>query len=138
MRSETWRRLGCFTSQLVINGNVTQAQISRTFRVPLVTVKRYVKLYRQGGVHAYFAPEKRRTGHKLSAEVRQHGQYRERECHEAESKVEVPLRVLYRVSRHPEAPCEANLSSLKEIEKPAGIKNPARLKACRGAILPTG
>jgi len=54
-----------FTSQLVINGNVTQAQISRTFRVPLVTVKRYVKLYRQGGVHAYFAPEKRRTGHKL-------------------------------------------------------------------------
>jgi hypothetical protein len=63
-----------FTSQLVINGNVTQAQISRTFRVPLVTVKRYVKLYRQGGVHAYFAPEKRRTGQKLSAEVRQHGQ----------------------------------------------------------------
>jgi hypothetical protein len=63
-----------FTSQLVINGNVTQAQISRTFRVPLVTVKRYVKLYRQGGVHAYFTPEKRRTGHKLSAEVRQHAQ----------------------------------------------------------------
>ena len=64
--------------------------------------------------------------------------YRERECHEADSNVEVPLRVLYRVSRHPEAPCEANLSSLKEIEKPAGIKNPARLKACRAAILPTG
>jgi ribosomal protein L21E len=42
--------------------------------VPLVTVKRYVKLYRQGGVHAYFAPEKRHTGHKLSAEVRQHAQ----------------------------------------------------------------
>ena len=36
-----------FTSQLAINGNVTQAQISRTFGVPLVTVKRYVKLYRQ-------------------------------------------------------------------------------------------
>ena len=35
-----------FTSQLAINGNVTQAQISRTFGVPLVTVKRYVKLYR--------------------------------------------------------------------------------------------
>ena len=27
---------------------------------------------------------------------------------------------------------------LKEIEKPAGIKNPARLKDCRAAILPTG
>ena len=47
-----------FTSQLVINGNVTQTQISRAFGVPLVTVKRYVKLYRQGGLHAYFAPEK--------------------------------------------------------------------------------
>ena len=63
-----------FTSQLVINGNATQAQISRTFGVPLVTVKRYVKLYRQGGVHAFFAPQKRRTGHKLTAEVRQHAQ----------------------------------------------------------------
>jgi transposase-like protein len=63
-----------FTSQLAINGNVTQAQISRTFGVPLVTVKRYVKLYRQGGVHAFFAPQKRRTGHKLTAEVRQHAQ----------------------------------------------------------------
>jgi Sulfatase len=28
--------------------------------------------------------------------------------------------------RHPEVPCEANLSSLKEIEKPAGIKNPSQ------------
>ena len=63
-----------FTSQLAINGDVTQAQISRTFGVPLVTVKRYVKLYRQGGVHAFFAPQKRRTGHRLTAEVRQHAQ----------------------------------------------------------------
>jgi hypothetical protein len=66
------------------------------------------------------------------------GQSRERECQEAESKVEVPLRIFYRVSRYPGAPCEANLSSLKEIEKPAGIKNPARLKAFRAAILPAG
>ena len=63
-----------FTSQLAINGDATQAQISRSFGVPLVTVKRYVKLYRQGGVHAFFAPQKRRTGHKLTAEVRQQAQ----------------------------------------------------------------
>ena len=63
-----------FTSQLVINGNVTQAQISRTFGVPLVTVKRYVKLYRQGGVRAFFAPRKRRVGRKLTAEVCQQAQ----------------------------------------------------------------
>jgi len=63
-----------FTSQLVINGNATQTQISRAFGVPLVTVKRYVKLYRQGGVHAFFAPPKRRAGHKLTAEVCQQAQ----------------------------------------------------------------
>ena len=63
-----------FTSQLVINGNATQAQISRAFGVPLVTVKRYVKLYRQGGVRAFFAPPKRRVGHKLTAEVCQQAQ----------------------------------------------------------------
>ena len=34
-----------FSTQLVINGNATQAEISRAFGVPLVTVKRYVKLY---------------------------------------------------------------------------------------------
>src|SRR5271166_1035659 len=36
-----------FSTQLVINGNATQAEISRAFGVPLVTVKRYVKLYRR-------------------------------------------------------------------------------------------
>jgi hypothetical protein len=36
-----------FSSQLVINGDATQAQIARAFGVPLLTVKRYVKLYRQ-------------------------------------------------------------------------------------------
>jgi hypothetical protein len=42
----------------VINGNATQMQISQAFGVPLVTVKRYVKLYRQGGVRAFFCTAK--------------------------------------------------------------------------------
>src|SRR5271166_2171319 len=49
-----------FSTQLVINGNATQAEISRAFGVPLVTVKRYVKLYREGGAAAFFAPAKKR------------------------------------------------------------------------------
>src|SRR5947209_8978819 len=57
-----------FSSQLVINGNATQAQIARAFGVPLVTVKRYVKLYRHGGVHAFFVSPKRRVGYKLTPE----------------------------------------------------------------------
>jgi transposase-like protein len=43
-----------FSTQLVINGNATQAEISRAFGVPLVTVKRYVKLYREAGAGAFF------------------------------------------------------------------------------------
>ena len=58
-----------FTSQLVINGNATQAQIARAFGVPLVTVKRYVKLYREGGTAAFFTPPKKRSASKLSAPV---------------------------------------------------------------------
>ena len=56
-----------FSSQLVINGNATQAEIARAFGVPLFTVKRYVKLYRQEGTRGFFVPPKRREGHKLTA-----------------------------------------------------------------------
>src|SRR5215831_15469540 len=58
-----------FSTQLVINGNATQAEISRAFGVPLVTVKRYVKLYREGGAAAFFAPAKKRSASKLSPPV---------------------------------------------------------------------
>jgi transposase-like protein len=58
-----------FSSQLVINGNATQAQIARAFGVPLVTVKRYVKLYRERGTAAFFAPPKKRSATKLSPVV---------------------------------------------------------------------
>lgn len=56
------------SSQLVINGNATQSEIARAFGVPLVTVKRYVKLYREGGPKAFFAPAARRRGSKLTPE----------------------------------------------------------------------
>jgi transposase-like protein len=63
-----------FSTQLVINGNATQAQIARAFGVPLVTVKRYVKLYRESGEAAFFVPAKKRSASKLTAEVCQHAQ----------------------------------------------------------------
>jgi len=63
-----------FSSQLVVNGNATQMQIARAFGVPLVTVKRYTKLYRRGGPKAFFAPPKRRQGSKLTPEVLAQGQ----------------------------------------------------------------
>src|SRR4249920_956869 len=58
--SEDLASFRLFSSQLVINGNASQSEISRAFGVPLVTVKRYVKLYRAGGPRAFFAAASRR------------------------------------------------------------------------------
>jgi hypothetical protein len=48
-----------FTSQLVVNGHARLKRRWRVFGVALVTVKRYVKLYRRGGVRAFFVPPKK-------------------------------------------------------------------------------
>ena len=58
-----------FSSQLVINGTATQRQIVEAFGVPLITVKRYVKLYRHEGAKGFFMPPKRRAGTQLTPEV---------------------------------------------------------------------
>jgi transposase len=57
-----------FTSQLIVNGTATQGQIVKAFGVPLVTVKRGVKRYRQGGARMFFSPPAKRAGHKLTPE----------------------------------------------------------------------
>ena len=74
MRRVPWPLSGFFSTQLVINGNATQAEISRAFGVPLVTVKRYVKLYRESGAAAFFVPAKKRSAGTLTAEVSQQAQ----------------------------------------------------------------
>jgi transposase-like protein len=43
-----------FTSQLVVNGNCTQAELVRAFGISAISMKRYVKQYRQGGAKAFF------------------------------------------------------------------------------------
>ena len=55
-----------FSSQLVVNGSSTQAEIARAFGVPLVTVERYCKLYRERGAAGFFVPAKKRNGSKLT------------------------------------------------------------------------
>lgn len=57
-----------FTSQLIVNGTASQGQIVRAFGVPLVTVKRGVKRYRQGGAKLFFSPPAKRVGHQLTPE----------------------------------------------------------------------
>ena len=48
------RLSGFLVLKLVINRNATQEEKARAVGVPLVTVKRYVKLYREGGAAAFF------------------------------------------------------------------------------------
>lgn len=43
-----------FTSQLVINGNVRQVEIIKAFNVSPISVKRWVKKYREEGSEAFF------------------------------------------------------------------------------------
>lgn len=57
-----------YTSQLIANGSATQAQVARAFGVPLITVKRYSKKFREMGPQGFFRPVPPRQGHKLNAE----------------------------------------------------------------------
>lgn len=57
-----------FTSQLIANGTVSQGQVVEAFGVPLVTVKRCVKRWREQGAGAFFKPAPRREGSKLTPE----------------------------------------------------------------------
>ena len=57
------------TSQFVVNGNATQAQVRDAFGVPAVTIKRYVKLYREQGPRGFYAPRRGRGPVVLTPEV---------------------------------------------------------------------
>ena len=63
------RSFRLFTSQLIDQGTVRQTDIVRAFGVPLITVKRYVKLLREQGTKGFFAPQQRRAAPVLTSEV---------------------------------------------------------------------
>lgn len=55
-----------FTSQLIVQGSATQGHIQKAFGVPLVSIKRSTKLYRERGPAGFFAPKERREGTQLT------------------------------------------------------------------------
>jgi transposase len=57
-----------FTSQLIANGTASQGQIAEAFGVPLVTVKRHYRRFREQGAAGFFQSPKRRKGHRLTPE----------------------------------------------------------------------
>lgn len=63
------RTFRLFTTQLIVNGSVRQGDISKAFGVPLRTVKRYVKHYRENGAKGFYASPKTRSASKLTGDV---------------------------------------------------------------------
>lgn len=53
-RETDYRGFHLFTSQLVVNGNCTQAEIVRAFNISSISVKRWVKKFREEGTESFF------------------------------------------------------------------------------------
>jgi len=58
-----------YTSQLVVNGTCTQAEVVRAFGISSITMKRHVKRLRAGGGQAFFGPRRKRKPRVLTLEV---------------------------------------------------------------------
>jgi transposase len=50
-----------FTSQMIVNGTVKPKEIVQAFGVPMVTVKRYVKVFRELGANGFYAAKPRHS-----------------------------------------------------------------------------
>ncbi len=62
------------TSQFCVNGNAKLVEISRAFGVPIGTVKRYTRLYREQGPQGFYQPRKRRGAVVLTPAVLERAQ----------------------------------------------------------------
>ena len=58
---EDVRSFRMFTSQMIVGGTVKPKEIMQTFGVPMVTVKRYVKLYREHGASGFYETKPRHS-----------------------------------------------------------------------------
>jgi transposase len=55
------RSFRMFTSQMIESGRVEPKEIVKTFGVPMITVKRYLKLYREQGSKGFYAAKARQS-----------------------------------------------------------------------------
>src|SRR2546425_4324855 len=65
-----------FTSQLVEDGNCTQAEIVRAFGISTISMKRYVKKYREGGPARFFQKKRTRSAVGLTGQGIEEAQQR--------------------------------------------------------------
>jgi len=55
------RSFRMFTSQMIVNGTVKPKEIVQSSGVPMITVKRYVKLYREQGAKGFYEAKPRHS-----------------------------------------------------------------------------
>ena len=55
------RSFRMFTSQMIVNGTVKPKEIVKAFGVPSITVKRYVKVFRDHGAKGFYENKPRRS-----------------------------------------------------------------------------
>src|ERR1035441_10920663 len=60
-RSEDVQSFRMFTSQMIAGGTGKPKEIVKTFGVPMITVKRYVKLYREHGSKGFYESKPRHS-----------------------------------------------------------------------------
>ena len=63
-----------FTSQLAVNGICRQAEMVRAFGISSISMKRYVKKYREGGAAAFYGQRRKRQPRVLTAAVMKQAQ----------------------------------------------------------------
>lgn len=69
------RSFRMFTSQMIVAGTVKPKEIVETFGVPMVTVKRYMKVYREHGAKGFYETKPRHSSaSKLNGETLKRGQ----------------------------------------------------------------
>lgn len=69
------RSFRMFTSQMIVSGSVKPREIVETFGVPMTTVKRYMKVYRQHGAKGFYESKPRHSSaSKLKGETLERAQ----------------------------------------------------------------
>ena len=58
---EDVRSFRMFTSQMIVNGTVKPKEIVKVFGVPIITVKRYVKVFREQGAKGFYETKPRQS-----------------------------------------------------------------------------
>ena len=117
---EDVRSFRMFTSQMIANGTVKPKEIVKAFGVPMVTVKRYVKVYRDQGTKGFYETKARHSSASvLKGEALERAQQlldEGRNVPEVAKQVDVLANTLHKAIR---------AGRLRRLQKKA---NPPRLK----------